>query len=249
MSDKPATIKNQPSLAEVFAKRGKIVLDLLRATPEAGAAFKALATAMLKDAKSDWTEKAPNYFSTVALVQPDDEKLPPRLIGISDREHVFSDPVVAQRLYQSYVSRVVSAAAKDDADPADFVTTGGTYRQAFDMTSFQFQAGAVVRALKDQGVAGMTSKLLRLSLENAAYARSMFPRITDQSWEMIFNLMIGNATQRNLDTSIFAHWLQTRQVKVETGAALDLSGFAAVVNERLAEKEETSETAETIATA
>jgi len=243
---KASTALTPEILAAAIEKRGKFVLDLAAPTTTdevKGALAKVIEVFVAKGRKFfDWTEKAPDEFTTLAIVNIDEgtgeNENGFRLVSIPSMAVALADPIVARALYKSFVTRVVGRAAQDDADPADFVIASGTYRQGHDATAFQSQASAYVSALKEKGLSGITVKLLRDALANAAFARSQFPRMPEGAWTMIIDLMEQAAKDKGADTSIFTHWRSTRDVKVDVGAAIDMGDFAKVAAAKVAEKAE-----------
>lgn len=220
-------------LADRYSKKGKVValkndeqdvfLDLL----------KTIGTDNIKD----WTEGAPADFTNLALVQNDTTKQN-RLISIADEDAVFADPTVRRALYKLYVNKVVNFATDDDANPAQFITIAGCFKQKFDIDAYKFLAKSFVRLLKDQGVLGVTTPSLRNAFASMAYAKSQFPRVSDNDWNKLLNLAIALSEKHGNDASIFEHWKATRVAQTADTSIIELDFGEAEMEAELSDDDE-----------
>jgi hypothetical protein len=213
MSDTGKTadqVQNENPAAELFAryeKKGKVVC-LANDDQEAFVSF----TDMLGAANyQDWTKGAPENMTGLAMVQS--ESKVNRLIAIANEETALADPVVRKALYRIYVNRVANAAEDNDANPAAFLVTAGNFKLKFDLDAFKFQAKVLTKFLRSKGLAGVTNNSLRMSFASAAFAKTQFPRISDDGWNKIIAIAEKNAENKGMDTSIFDHWKATRAVQ------------------------------------
>lgn len=227
-------------LGERYTKKGKVValksdeqdvfLDFL----------KTIGTDNIKD----WTEGAPTGFDNLALVQNETTKQN-RLISIADEDAVFADATVRRALYKLYVNKVINAAADDDANPAQFITIAGCFKQKFDMDAYKFLAKSFVRLLKGQGVLGVTVNSLRLAFASKAYASSQFPRVSDNDWNKLLDLAVALSEKHGNEASIFEHWKATRVAQSADTSIIELGFGEAEVEAELTDEEPTEKKPET----
>lgn len=204
-----------------YKKKGKVV-SLASDNQEDFIAF----VGMIGDGNyTDWSDGVDSeIFTGLAMVQT--EGLGNRLIAIANEEAALGtggDPAVRARLYKMYVNTVVNAAEDNDAVQSQFVTVGGCFKQKFDLEAFNFQAKAFVKMLKEGNLRGITKKALQLSFQSAAFAKSQFPRITEDMWNTFIGIAEENATKNGYNTSIFDHWKSTRAVATSDESELDLN--------------------------
>lgn len=198
-------------IAEKFSKKGKVV-SLVSDNQDKFLDF----TALLVDGESNptfvnYADKADaTLFTGLAMVQP--ETGAARLIPIASEEAVFNDPVARKALYKMYVNRVVNAASDDEANPANFLTVAGSFKQKFDLDAYKFQAKVLTKILREQGLSGVTNKSLQLAFASSAFAETQFPRVKSEDWDKVIALAEGMAAKHGYDTSIFDHWKATRAV-------------------------------------
>jgi hypothetical protein len=160
---------------------------------------------------TDLTQQAPASFTGgYAMVETQAQVM--RLIALPTMEEAFMDPVVRAALYKMYVNRKVNHATDDDANPADFITVAGGFKQKFDIEAFKFQAKAWTKYLRDRGLTGVTNQSLRLAFQSAAYAKSQFPRMVESNWTKLIEMAKAMAEKHGMETGIFDHWLATRAV-------------------------------------
>lgn len=160
-------------------------------------------------------------FTGLAMAQT--EKLVNRLIPIASEEVALADVVVRKALYRMYVNRVVNAAMDDEANPASFITPAGCFKQKFDIDAFKFQAKVLTKFLRNQGLSGVTNNSLRMSFASHAFAKTQFPRLSDDAWDKIIAIAEKNATDKGYDVSIFDHWKATRAVASADTSEIELN--------------------------
>lgn len=180
----------------------------------------------------DWSGKAPESFTTLAIVKTAEKEIN-RMIAIPSKEAAFAHPSVMQWLYAAFVRQVLKVARSDEATEAQFVSADGAIKARYDITAFKSQAMNVVKWLREQGLNGMTVAGLKAALSNAAFATSNFPRAKAEQWKALLQRMIALAEKKGHDTSLFTFWLATRDAKVDTGAEItfDFDAFDDVEEE------------------
>jgi hypothetical protein len=169
----------------------------------------------------NWTDKAPKDFTGMALVKSGDNG-PMRLISVPSKEQILADTTVQARFVKWVINHIVNAAMDEDAREEMFLTVAGTFKQKFDLEAFKYVAKAMVKKLREQGLLGITNVSLRLSLQSAAYAESMFPRMKPAQWEGVLKVMRQLAETHGQDVSIFDHWEATRSAKSADVGELNL---------------------------
>lgn len=169
----------------------------------------------------DLASQAPASF-TGGYAMVETEKKLNRLIALPSMEDVFSDPITMKALYKMYVSRKVSLASDDDANPADFITVAGGFKQKFDLEAFKFQAKTLSKFLRDMGLSGVTNSSLRLAFMSEAFAASQFPRLGKDKWDKLLGVAEAMAAKHGYDTSIFDHWKATRAVASADTSEIEL---------------------------
>lgn len=229
-------VELEKSVAELqarYAKKEKVVC-LANDDQEA---FIGFASKIGEANYKDWSQELDtDTFNGFAMVLTDETKVN-RLIGIASEDAVFADPIARKALYKMYVNRVVNAAAEPDATPDRFVIVSGCFKQKFDIEAFKFQAKAFVHLLREQNVTGINNKSLQMAFASDAFARTQFPRVAPENWEMLLGIAKKNAENRGFDTSIFDHWTATRAVKTADVSILKLD-FSALEAEENVEEDE-----------
>lgn len=224
------------ALAASFAKRDKVIFTEGDGDEEKQA-FLTFATSFPEGTMNDWAENAPDTFTTLGVVHTENKGN--RTVACPSMVTAFADPVVQRNLYRQFVNRWFNQAMDDDADPATFVVVNGIYKTTYDMEGFNDRAKAMIHFLKEQGLIGITKTTLRYALQSSAAAAATFSRLKPEAWVGILNVMRSQASAKNLDVSIYDHWLATRDVKLDEGGeiTLDLGNLGAAVTKSEAELE------------
>lgn len=216
-SDKPAKLSPLQELQAELKKKGATFV--LGNEPQTD--FSELLGTFTEDEIEDWTEGAPETFDTLAITQPENGK--PRLVSIADMETALNDPAVRNWCYNRYVSRCVNVAKSDEASRDQFRTPAGPIGAAYNMDAFMFQVGDWLDWLHDQGLKSVRMRSLRTALSSAATAASSFPKVAQQGWVALIGRMAARAEKHGHDTSIFQHWLATRDLTADTGKPIEFS--------------------------
>lgn len=174
-----------------------------------------------EDELEDWTIGAPESFDTLAITQPENGKA--RLVSIADMDTALNDPAVRKWAYNRYVSRCVNVAKSDEATKDQFRTPAGPIGAAYDMSAFDFQVEIWLDWLHDQGLKSVRQRSLRTALSNAATAASSFPKVAQEGWVALIGRMSARAEKHGHDTSIFQHWLATRDLQRDTGMPIEFN--------------------------
>lgn len=176
----------------------------------------------------DWTKsfKAADDKTTYAVVQAETGES--RMIAVASPELAFQSPAVRDWLYNKLVMHTINRAKAGDATPDMFETVDGAVgRHTMDFTAFKFQAMAIVKKLREMGLKTLTVPGLRMALSNAPFAVSQFGEKMGAKWLDVMALMEQNASERNLDTSIYTYWRAVRDnaAGVPKDFDIDLSGL------------------------
>lgn len=215
-SASPELDKAIAEAAEKFAKKDKLV-----ALPTDDQEVFVGVVSKFQENLKDWTDGADaSVFTGMALAKSENGRI--SLIPLASMEAVFADPIVRKALYKSYVNRVVNAAMEDDANPASFLTVAGNYKQKFDLDAFNFIAKPFIAFLRKGGLSGITKASLRQSFASAAFAKTQFPRTTDEQWAKILEMAKVTAKKNDFDISIFEHWEATRAVQSADTSVLNI---------------------------
>lgn len=208
--------KETAILADRFEKKGKVIA-LANDDHEAFANL----VAKFGDNVKDWTDGVDaSIFTGMALAKSENGSI--RLIPIASEEAVFADPVVRKALYKLYVNKIANAAMDDEAQAAQFMTSAGNFKQKFDLDAFKFLAKTFVKFLREQGLLGITVNSLRQSFQSAAFAKTQFPRTTDEQWVKIIGMAKALAAKNDKDISIYEHMEATRNVQEADTSVLNL---------------------------
>lgn len=169
----------------------------------------------------DLASTAPATF-TGGYAMVETEKKLNRLIALPSEDEVFADPIVRKALYKMYVNRKVNLASDDEANPADFITVAGGFKQKFDLEAFKFQAKTLAKFLRDMGLSGVTNQSLRLAFTSEAFAKTQFPRMKAENWDKLLGIASAMAEKHGYDTSIFDQWKATRAVASADTSEIEL---------------------------
>lgn len=175
----------------------------------------------LGDNVKDWTAGADDKtFTGLGLAKSENGRVV--LIPLASEEAIFSDPVVRKFLAKVYLNKVLNAATDDESEQAQFITVSGCFKQKIDLEGFNGIAKAFVKFLKKSGLIGINRNSLRQSFQSSAFALTQFPRTTKEQWEELLQMAIALAKKNDLDTSIFDHFIATRDVKSADTSILKL---------------------------
>lgn len=212
----PEMDKVVAELREKFVKKDKVVA-LANDDQEAFANL----VLSFGDNVKDWTDGADNkVFTGLALTKSENGRI--AFIPLASEEEVFADPIVRKALLRIYYNKVVNAATEDDATAAQFLTVAGCFKQKFDLDAFKFLAKPFTKFLREQGLSGVTNMSLRQSFASAAFAKTQFPRTTDEQWVKILGMAKAIASKNGYETSIYDHWEATRAVQTADTSILNL---------------------------
>lgn len=78
------------------------------------------------------------------------------------------------------------------------------------MKAFNTVGPNAVTALREKGMSFMNLALLKQLLMSAAFAETQFPKIKQEIWVNVGNLIIKMARDKSLDVSMIENWLATR---------------------------------------
>lgn len=239
MTDAAAALdKEVAEMAARFEKKGKVIA----LSTDDHEAFAALVSKYGDNVK-DFTDGVDaTAFTGMALTKTDNGRI--ALIPIASEEAVFADAVVRKALYKLYVNKVANAGMDDETQAAQFIIPAGLFKQKFDVDAFKFLAKTFVKFLREQGLLGITINSLRQSFQSAAFAKTQFPRTTDEQWVKILGMAKALAEKNNKDVSLYDHWEATRSVQEADTSTLNLD-FAKLQNmeEALDGEDETEEPA------
>jgi hypothetical protein len=102
---------------------------------------------------------------------------------------------------------------------AEFITSA----RSSGLAAFNEFASAYVTALKKKGLKFMSKVLLRQTLQSAAVAGQIFPKISQDDWKLVLQSMIQHAQKASIDSGVLKLWLETRDQAEISTAELDLS--------------------------
>ncbi len=208
--------KEVAELKETFAKKDKIFVG----ANDDQTAFAALVTELGANIH-DFTQGADeNTFTGMGLAKSENGRI--ALIPLASEEAVFADPVVRKALYKLYRNKVLNAATDDESTAAQFITVAGLFKQKFDIEGFNGIAKAFIKFLKKSGLIGINKNSLRQSFQSTAFALTQFPRTTKEQWQQLLEMAKAIAKKNELDTSIFQHWQDTRDVQSADTSVLKL---------------------------
>lgn len=213
-------------VAEMFAKfekKGK----LIALSTDDHEAFAGVVE-KIGDNLKDFTDGVDaSVFTGMSLAKTENGRI--ALLPIASEEAVFADPVVRKALYKLYVNKIANAGMDDETQAAQFITVAGLFKQKFDVDAFKFLAKTFVKFLREQGLLGITINSLRQSFQSAAFAKTQFPRTTDEQWVKILGMAKALAEKNNKDVSLYDHWEATRSVQEADTSTLNLD-FAKLQN-------------------
>lgn len=94
------------------------------------------------------------------------------------------------------------------------------------MKAFNTVGPNAVTALREKGMSFMNLALLKQLLMSAAFAETQFPKIKQDIWVNVGNLIIKMARDKSLDVSMIENWLATRDNAAASEIAdIDLSAL------------------------
>ena len=106
---------------------------------------------------------------------------------------------------------------------ADFIERK---RSKFDLEAWKFYSKPFCSMLKDKKDFTISPAALRLVFSNAAIAKRDHPKIAQSTWEGMLVRLMQTAKAANFDTTLFEHWLTTRdQETLAEGKELSLDGL------------------------
>lgn len=108
---------------------------------------------------------------------------------------------------------------------ADFVEKSSTGAQDQGLSAFNNMANDMVKMLGNKGIP-INKSLLRQVLQSAQFANALFPKVAQGVWVKVLEAAKSVATQRNLKTDIFEHWIATRDTYTEEVAVSEDTEFS-----------------------
>lgn len=193
---------------------------------------------------TDWTKGTPwggegTASPTYAIVEVA-ETGANRLIAIAPQEVALSDQTVREWAYKQYLRHVLKVASASDASAEKFLTVAGAFRPKFDIEAFKTEAKVLVPFLREKGLKGITTPLLRNAFANAAFAKAQFSRIPADTWAKLLEKCKERAAARGEDVSLFDHFLATRDALTDSGAdiVLDFAEIGSELDAALADNDE-----------
>jgi len=122
---------------------------------------------------------------------------------------------VAELVSAMLTTRVANAARPRDGQTgvpilprslADFMEGG----RRESTKGFMDVAPAFVKELKRKGMKQLTVAMLRECLQSTATARQYFPKISQEAWVKLGNIIIAMGEKQGHDMSVPRHWVETR---------------------------------------
>lgn len=235
-SSTAATLTAEQTAEADFAKKWESRKKVIARVNDDQVAFTSFVSATFNDADpyKDWaSENAPKLGPNVTLAMVESDDGENRLIAIPSKEAAFADEVVRDNLYRMFCNKLMNIAGKPDSAIDMFATVSGCFKARFDLAAFKDYARDVVSVLHEKGLRGITVPTLKIALSNAAFAKAQFPTMKPAQWDIIFAIFQKNAETNGQDTSILAHWKNTRDAMSDTGAdvTFDMASFEASMAE------------------
>lgn len=159
----------------------------------------------------DWTQKAPAGFDTVGLAKAA-KSGEVRMIAIANIDLALANETVRRALYRVYQSRVIGAAADEEAEEAQFITVDGCFKVKYDPVAFKELAPKFMKVIRSKGFS-INTAMFKAALESTQFANGAFPKIKPEQWQSILRIMKDHAVKANHDVSLFEHWEKTRDAK------------------------------------
>lgn len=182
----------------------------------------------------NWTEKAPEAWQGVAIVNTKGKKgeqhvVQTRVIKFPDMDTVFSDNSMRGMLYDAYLSKLTRAASHPEAEEAAFASLGGPWAEEGNKAyTFQAEAWVALMLAKSDDPEGLkkllNTRTLKLALESSEYAKARFSGVPQTRWVTILNAMKSKAEQNGFSPAMFDHYLATRDMVADAkkiGVELD----------------------------
>lgn len=170
----------------------------------------------------NWTEKAPESWEGVAIVNTKGKKgeqhvVQTRVIKFPDMETVFADNGMRSMLYDRYISLLVRAVSHPEAEEAAFASIGGPWAEEGNKAyTFQAEAWVSLMLAKSEDPEALkkllNTRTLKAALESAEYAKARFSGVPQTRWVTILNAMKSKAVQAGFSPSMFDHYLATRDM-------------------------------------
>lgn len=91
------------------------------------------------------------------------------------------------------------------------------------LKTFTALAPDMVKSLRKRGLKLMTAFILRQVLSSKAFAETQFPKIEQESWLHVIDVMIKAAREKKLDPQVFITWKETRDSATAEEEEFDLT--------------------------
>lgn len=85
-------------------------------------------------------------------------------------------------------------------------------RGKFDLEAWDDLAPKYLKMLREEKHLSISKMFFRNVLSNAAHAKFHYPKVSQEIWEKTILFLIKQAQIKQYDTSLFEHWLATRDV-------------------------------------
>ncbi|MCK5504950.1 MAG: hypothetical protein KAJ10_07290 [Thermodesulfovibrionia bacterium] len=165
-----------------------------------------------------------NVTKGCAIVQVPD----PQTVAAHEKGAEFINKSILGKLVAKVSNAVRSASASIPASMEDFLVST---RSGEGLATYRELAPGFVKGLKKMGISIMNTNLLRQIFSSKEFAEDQFPKIPQEKWEYLLNLMVDQAGKKNLDPAILNHWKETRNVTEMTLADdFDTEAFGELIS-------------------
>lgn len=163
-------------------------------------------------------ENRGNVVKAIGICQIPD----PVTIANSEGGAEFINTSILRSVMARIMSALRTSAASLPATVTDFITVA----RGEGLETFRELAPAFVKVLKSKGFTIMNAQTLRQVFSSKAFAEEQFPKVSQDKWVFLIDLMISKAAEAKLSPAILEHWKTTRdQTMVAIGDDFDLEAF------------------------
>lgn len=164
-------------------------------------------------------ESRGNVTKGCAIVQIPD----PATVAQHEKGAEYINNAILRNLTSKIGSALRSQSASLPTTVEDFLTS----RTGEGLATYRELAPHFIKGLKKLGLKTVTVQLLRQIFSSKEFAEDQFPKIPQEKWLFLLDMMIQQATEKKLDPSILNHWKETRDTtEMDIAEDFDTEAFA-----------------------